>query len=62
MSDPRYVPVGLAAAGQLPADMADPDLTAPAVDDGVPVGRADADADRARAAGEDPNGEQSADL
>ncbi|MFI9530685.1 hypothetical protein [Micromonospora rosaria] len=55
MSDPRYVPVGLATAGRLTADMADPDLAAPPVDDdGTPVGSADAEADRARAAGAEP--------
>jgi hypothetical protein len=54
MSDPRYVPVGLATAGQLTADMADPDLAGPQTDEGVPVGSADVEADRARAAGELP--------
>ncbi|WP_431924309.1 hypothetical protein [Micromonospora wenchangensis] len=57
MTDPRYAPTGLAAGGDL-VDADDVD-TRPVVgaddardDDGVPVGAADADADRARAAGE----------
>ncbi|MGI5214715.1 hypothetical protein [Plantactinospora sp. CA-290183] len=77
MTDPRYVPIGLAATGALPgseetetdnggeivgaddarADAvragADEDLAGANRDtDGVPVGQADAEADRAGAAGE----------
>ncbi|AYF28687.1 MULTISPECIES: hypothetical protein [Micromonospora] len=75
MTDPRYAPIGLAAAGQLVPDDgqtgggevvgaddaaadaaragADVDLSRADRDsDGTPVGAADAEADRRRAAGE----------
>ncbi|WBB71855.1 hypothetical protein O7602_19175 [Micromonospora sp. WMMD1128] len=74
MTDPRYAPIGLAAAGQLGDDDsetgggevvgaddaaadaaragADVDLSGATRDsDGTPVGAADAEADRERAAG-----------